>query len=91
MCIFSLRSHENVIRLQCVLTYSYGLQDLAESEKTAACTQSLETLRSAWDNKMWCPPPMASRSACVDSASTASGACVYVSSSGSSLRGLSTF
>lgn len=48
------------------------LQDLAESEKTAACTQSLETLRSAWDNKMWCPPPMASRSACVDSASTAS-------------------
>jgi len=40
------------------------LQALAESEKTGACEQSVQTLRNAWVETGWCPPPVNSRSSC---------------------------
>lgn len=58
-----------------------GLQSLAASEKTAACTSSLAALEEAWKTRGWCPPPANLKTPCLDSAAyatTASGGVAVV-------------
>lgn len=48
------------------------LQELTEVEDTTACRASLELLKSEWAKRAWCPPPLNTKTACVQTSSAAS-------------------